>query len=265
MLLVPGNHERARVSHPLLAIEDGLHVFERPGTVIVTRRGVRAAFFGVPYTQDVRRRFVALVDEARGRVISAVGCDTDSANDSAIGPADVRVLCVHHCVEGATCGPGDFTFRRGPDVIRRRDLPADVVATLSGHIHRHQVLPVANRGPLIYAGSVERTSFAEASETKGFVVLDLTRDGLGAVAFHPLPARPMATVDVRFSDPDPAVVAAHLSASLAATPEDAVVRVRVEGSWPSSLSAATLRRLAGARKMTLVSSRHGGECAAAIT
>jgi hypothetical protein len=40
--------------------------------------------------------------------------------------ADVKLLCLHHCVEGATCGPGDFTFRDEPDVIPRSALPRDV-------------------------------------------------------------------------------------------------------------------------------------------
>jgi hypothetical protein len=36
---------------------------------------------------------------------------------------DIRVLCLYQCIEGATCGPGSFTFRFGPDVIRTADLP----------------------------------------------------------------------------------------------------------------------------------------------
>lgn len=128
----------------------------------------------------------------------------------------------------------------------------DVAVTLSGHIHRHQVLDSGDRGPVVYAGSVERTSFAEAAETKGFVVLELTREGLGAMAFHPLPARPMQRLAVTFASQDPDAVEAQLSATLATTAPDAVVQLRVEGELPASLSAATLRRLGGDRNVTLI-------------
>lgn len=175
VLLVPGNHERSRMPYPLLALHDGLHLFDRPRSVVLEARGVRVAFIGFPYTWEIRRRFRETLAAARDETTAA----------------DVHVLCFHQCVEGATCGPGNFTFRAGDDVIRAADLPRDVAVTLSGHIHRHQVLRLADRPPVIYAGSVERTSFAEAGETKGFVVVDLTRTGLGGFEFRPLLARPM--------------------------------------------------------------------------
>jgi DNA repair exonuclease SbcCD nuclease subunit len=159
----------------------------------------------------------------------------------------VRVLCLHHCIEGATCGPGNFTFRFGPDVIRRSDLPADVAVTLSGHIHHQQILCPEGRPPVIYAGSVERTSFAEATETKGFVVLELTGAGLGSFEFRPLSARPMVTRTVSFAGTDAAAVQARLRAAIASTPADAVVQLRVSGEVPAALTAAALRAVAGAR------------------
>jgi DNA repair exonuclease SbcCD nuclease subunit len=141
-----------------------------------------------------------------------------SGDDSA---ADIRVLCLHQCIEGATCGPGNFTFRFGADVIRTADLPEDVAVTLSGHIHRHQVLQPAGRPPVVYAGSSERTSFAEAPETKGFVILQLTRSGLASFEFRPLPARPMVTRRVFFGDADAREVYARLTAAIESTPDDA--------------------------------------------
>lgn len=246
VLLVPGNHERSRISHPLLAIADDLHVFDRPRTLTLERRGVRVAFSGFPYTRNIRQAFTAVLTQAR----------RDCGDEPAA--ADVRVLCMHHCIEGATCGPGNFVFRTGADVIRRKDLPGDVAVTLSGHIHRHQVLRAdapngrtRGQGPVIYAGSVERTSFAEAAETKGFVTLELTRDGLGAFAFHALPARPMVIVTVSRTRGETMPIEQQLAAALATTPADAVVQLRWEGDDPLPVSAATLRELAGARNVTL--------------
>jgi DNA repair protein SbcD/Mre11 len=235
VLLVPGNHERGRIPYPLLAVHEGLHVFDRPRTVVLAAGGVRVAFIGFPYTHDIRRRFP--------QVLAAASRPSTTA--------DVRVLCLHHCVEGATCGPGTFTFRFGADVIRTADLPANVAVTLSGHIHRHQILRPATRPPVIYAGSVERTSFAEAPETKGFVVLRLTPSGLGSFEFRPLPARPMVARTVRCDDADPMEAHARVAAAIESTPHDAVVRLRVTGAMPATITAAALRAMAGARTVSL--------------
>jgi DNA repair protein SbcD/Mre11 len=235
VLLVPGNHERARLPYPLLALHEDLHVFDRPRTVLVEARGIRAAFIGFPYTGDVRRRFSRLVADATRETPAA----------------DVRVLCIHQCVENATCGPDNFTFRSGADVIRTVDLPNDVAVILSGHIHRHQVLRPAGRPPVIYAGSVERTSFAEAAETKGYVVLQLTRSGLGPFEFRPLPARPMVKRAITFAGVDTIEARARLAAAIDSTPDDAVVQLRVTGAIPPMLTAATLRAIGGARNVTL--------------
>jgi exonuclease SbcD len=234
VLLVPGNHERGRMPYPLLALHDGLHVFDRPRSVLLEARGLRVAFIGFPYARGVRHRF--------REVLAAATRDASSA--------DVRVLCFHQCVEGATCGPGNFTFRDGDDVIRAADLPPDVAVTLSGHIHRHQVLRPANRSPVIYAGSVERTSFAEAPETKGFVVLGLTRSGLDGLEFRPLPARPMVIRALSF-DADGSEAYGRVRAAIDSTPGDAVVQLRVTGRVPEVLSAETLRRMAGERNVTV--------------
>ena len=91
--------------------------------------------------------------------------------------ADLRLLCLHQTVEGAQVGPADFTFRRGPDVIAGRSIPPGFAAVLAGHIHRHQVLDhdldgVPFAAPVFYPGALERTSFAERAEPKGYLVLD---------------------------------------------------------------------------------------------
>lgn len=235
VLLVPGNHERGRLPHPLLAIDEGLHIFDRPRTVVLEVRGVRAAFTGFPYVSDIRRRFAKTLAEARRDM----------------PPADVRVLCIHQCVEGATCGPGDFTFRFGPDVIRGADLPRDAAVTLSGHIHRHQVLRPAGRAPVVYAGSIERTSFAEAPETKGYVVVELTRSGLAGFEFRPLPARPMIARAIAFGAEDAGEAHARVAAAIDSTPADAVVQLRLSGPVPPTLTARALREMSGARNVTV--------------
>ena len=239
VLLVPGNHERGRISHPLLALHPNLHVFDRPRTVTLAARGLRVAFAGFPHAGQVRARFAGLLAAAR----------------QGEGEADVRVLCVHQCVEGATCGPGDFTFRDGDDVIRADELPRDVAVVLCGHVHRHQVLRARNGPEVVYAGSVERTSFAEAGEEKGVVRVDLSPGGVAALDFRPLPARPMAVRRLSFAGVAAARMRSHLAEVLETTPPDAVVQLRVQGDLPPGagalLGAASLRELGGGRHVAL--------------
>jgi exonuclease SbcD len=174
VLLLPGNHERGQLPHPLLALHPNLHVFAGPRTVALEAGGVRVAFTGFPHAPDVRARFGALL----------------AAATAGAPAADVRLLCLHQCVEGATCGPADFTFREGPDVVPRAELPRDVAAVLCGHVHRHQVLHAPGLPPVIYSGSTERTSSAEAGEAKGVVLLWLSADGLERWQFRPLSDSP---------------------------------------------------------------------------
>jgi len=243
VLLVPGNHERGRVSHPLLALHPNLHVFDRPRTIALAARGLRVAFAGFPYASQVRTRFAGLLASAR----------------HGEGLTDVRVLCLHQCVEGASCGPGDFTFRDGDDVVRAADLPRDFAVVLSGHIHRHQVLPARGGPRVVYAGSVERTSFAEAGETKGGVLLDLSPGGVATLEFRPLPARPMMVRSLSFRGLGVERIRSHLARVIEATPPDAVVQLRLEGDLPPGaaplLGAAALRELAGGRHVALARPR----------
>lgn len=236
VLLIPGNHERARMPYPLLAMHERLHVFDRPRNIVLTARGVRVAFVGFPYTSGVRERFR----------------EQFAAATADLPATDIRVLCLHQCVEGATCGPGNFTFRFGSDVIRLADLPRDLAVTLCGHIHRHQVLRPDGHAPIVYAGSTERTSFAEASETKGTVIVELASSGVEQLEFKALPTRPMVTCAIKIDQGSPSATSdARIAAAIAATPADAVVQLRIDGEIPQTLSAARLGALAGERTVTL--------------
>jgi exonuclease SbcD len=239
VLLLPGNHERSAVPHPILAAHPRLHVFERPSTFVIEGSGLRVAFAGFPYARNVRRAFPALL----------------AATGYGRAEADARVLCLHQCLEGATCGPPPgFTFRDGDDVVRASDLPDDVAVVLCGHIHRHQVLRRDVRGkrlpaPVVYAGSVERTSFAERDEVKGWVMATLEAGGRGGrlatCEFHPLPARPMRVHRVADGSRVEGLER-EIAAVLAAVPPDVVLQVRV----PAALAGAPVLRAERLRALT---------------
>lgn len=231
---VPGNHERSGVPRGLLLSHPGIRVFDRPRTFVVRRGGLDVALSGFPYAPRVRDDFDSL--------LAATG-HRDAA-------ADVRLLCLHQAVEGATVGPNGFVFRNGEDVLRGRDVPAGFAAVLSGHIHRSQVLvrDLAGRrlaSPVLYPGSTDRTSFAERHEPKGTLVLRLSSDGAAgsggtaAWEFRELPVRPMVDLEIDPSGPAPSF-AQRLRESLARLDPRSVVRIRL--SAPPQPEALPLLR-----------------------
>ena len=240
VLLVPGNHERSCLPYPLLAAHAHLHLFDRPRTFVVAIKGMTVVAAGFPCERTgVAGAFSALVDAA------------------AAGPGDVRLLCVHQAFEGAVVGPAGFVFRPGPDVVSGRSIPRGFAAVVAGHIHRHQVLvrDLAGRplaAPVVYPGSIERTSFVERDERKGYLIVELApdRERGGRIVsweFRELPARPMHIVTLAAAGRGARALEDALAARLAALPADAVVQVRIDGEpapgGGEALRAGALRRL----------------------
>lgn len=244
VFVVPGNHERGRIPQIRFAQHPRIHLFDRPRTFVADVRGRRIALAGFPSERhDVRTRFTDLVAATRWQTLRA----------------DARLLVLHQCVEGAVVGPTDFTFTTAADVVRARDIPIGFSAVLSGHIHRHQVLTRDLRGgpiaaPVLYPGSIERTSIAEAAEQKGFMTVDIlcgdTGDSCPVIGwtFHPLPARPLIRRDIAAEAGRPEALEAAVRAAIAEAPVDAVLTIRVAGAVSASagraLSAEAIRRLA---------------------
>jgi DNA repair protein SbcD/Mre11 len=238
VFVVPGNHERSLIPHSRFVRHPLLHVFDRPRTFTADVRGTTVALAGFPYQRrGVRAHFAELLEQTRWRDAGAA----------------LSVLCLHHCVEGATVGPGNFTFTRAPDVIRGRDIPCGVAAVLSGHIHRHQVLTrdLAGRSlaaPVLYPGALERTSFAESGEAKGFMIVRLSPGGDVSWTFQPLPTRPMLVRELDGAALRGRELDAALQHVIAATPPDAVLRIRLSGDVAAAdlrlLSATHLRAIA---------------------
>ncbi len=211
IFIVPGNHERSVLPASLFLSHRHVHVFDRPRTFSLQIGETTVAFSGFPNERDeIRRRFGQLVEQTRWRET----------------PATLRLLCMHQTVEGATVGPADFTFRHGPDVIPMRALPNGFDGVLSGHVHRHQIL-TGYHPPVVYPGSIERTSFAEKDEVKGFLELsiDPSRDSRIETIFRPLPTRPM--VDIVLHDGlDRSTLYAYIASKVGALDRDAIVRLK---------------------------------------
>lgn len=244
VFVVPGNHERSRLPFPLLQRHPFLHVFDEPRTFVQTIAGWRVALAGFPFARVVGGR--------------AFARHLDATAWSAV-EADVRLLCLHQAVEGARVGVHDYRFRRGPEVVPVEGIPRGFAAVLSGHIHRHQVLAVDEHGrrlaaPVLYPGSVERTSFQERTEAKGYLVLDVTPDGDGGrlrrVRFVRLPTRPMVVRSLDVADADRETLEGRIARALEGVPDEALLRLEPRGvprpQALCALHASNLRRLAPA-------------------
>ncbi|HJU76045.1 MAG TPA: metallophosphoesterase [Gemmatimonadaceae bacterium] len=234
VFIVPGNHERSRLPHLRFASHPHIHIFGSPRTFVTEVRGMRVALTGFPYERrDVRVRFTEVLEQTAWRRESAA----------------LRLLCMHHCVERATVGPGNYTFTTAPDVIRLRQIPSDFAAVLSGHIHRHQVI-TADLGdrpiesPVLYPGSIERTSVAEIGEPKGFMVVHIEGSGV-RWQFRELPARPMIRKELAVQGIDATRLASIVEEIIAGIPRNAVLSIRLEGQLTQSqwqaVSATRLR------------------------
>jgi exonuclease SbcD len=240
--VVPGNHERSRIPPHLWTAHPSIHIFDEPRTYLLPLPLGVLALSGFPFHRQGRDRFQELMGQTGYNGVAADG----------------HLLCIHQAVEGAEVGVHNYTFRHGPQVVRGRDIPEGFTAVLSGHIHRAQMLthdlagtPLA--APVIYPGSVDRTSFVEREEEKCYVRLTLSLPDEGGpavaeVSFVPLPTRPMINLvldDDQLRGESPT---ACLQRTLAALDENAVVRVQARGSrWTQvlqTMSAETLRELA---------------------
>jgi hypothetical protein len=116
IFIVPGNHERSRIPYDMLALHPRIFVFDRPRTFVENVNGTTVALAGFPYWRNkVRTEFP--------RILEATEWHTKSA--------DVNLLCVHHCFEGAIVGPHNYVFRYGSDVIRLEDVPIQFAAVLT--------------------------------------------------------------------------------------------------------------------------------------
>ncbi|MBI4317016.1 MAG: DNA repair exonuclease [Chloroflexi bacterium] len=235
LILVPGNHERGNLPSSLWLSAPNVYVLDRPRTFHVEAPGATLAISGFPFVRDgIRRRFRQLLAE------------TDWASSS----APVKLLCIHQAVEGAQVGPSSYTFRSGDDVVKMAEIPRGFVAVLAGHIHRKQILGQRrSETPVIYPGSIERTSFAEKEEPKGFFEITLAADEAGEwhlqrADFHELPSRPMVDLEIDAASMQSALKT-YLIERIASLDENAIVRLRCKGSPAESvgklLTASFLR------------------------
>jgi DNA repair exonuclease SbcCD nuclease subunit len=242
--LVPGNHERSAIPHRHLGEHPQIHIFNKPRSFRLQKHNITLALAGFPFVrQGIRHNFSSLIAQTGYQRVKA----------------DIHLLCIHQAVEGASVGPVGYTFRRTSDVINPAEIPNDFSAVLAGHIHRHQVLTTNLNGnktlhaPVFYPGSIDRISFAEKNDKKGYLIIEfklgVSKGGiLRQSQFHMLPVRPMIQINLHASRMNNVQLRSWIETRLSVLPEDSIVKLKIYDSVSSQamkvLNAAALRALA---------------------
>ncbi len=237
--IVPGNHERSFIQTGIFGAHPNIYIFDSPKSFVLNAKGKSILLAGFPFIRgDIRSRFLEVLNQTGWQNVKA----------------DYKFVCVHHCVEGATVGVQNFTFKYREDTIKINEIPNEFTALLSGHIHRAQMLEHDLYGntvdtPVIYPGSIERTAFAERLETKGFYELILDDNSSEwKYNFIKLPARPMHELKLRTNNITLDNVINYLKVEISKLDADSIVRIIPEGENVASviklLTAQTLRDIA---------------------
>jgi DNA repair exonuclease SbcCD nuclease subunit len=232
-ILVPGNHERAQLPLSILLNTKNILIFDKPRTFTFTKNKTTIQIHGFPFVRDT-------IKEHFGSIIH--GLMTNSSSE------DIHILCMHQIVKSARLER--YVFSHGENVIPHKMIPLDLDLIVSGHIHRAQIVQI--RGllktvPVIYPGSVERTSFQEKNEDKGFYVLECDKRNstfTWNADFHTLPTRAMITLDLDLINTDIEDVLHYLNEKIAVMDNNAILRlISHKPEIRERLTASSLREI----------------------
>lgn len=171
-VVIPGNHDRSHLPPTLLStFFKYCNFLNRITEVDLGDLSV----IGVPYEGKTPKTTFARIRRKAQK----------------LGNKPIIVLC-HQLFDGAVYGPQQFRFANREDVLQESILPDHVRLVVTGHIHRAQALQ-ANR--VAYPGSLERTSFAEAIEPKGYLAIEINSDTV-SVEFREVTTFPMDVLEI---------------------------------------------------------------------
>lgn len=228
--IVPGNHERSNIPQSLLETHPNIKIFSTAKTFIHESDGLLIALAGFPYYRNgIRKEFTEIIKQTNLLT-------TD---------VDLRFLCMHHIMEGAFAGIQHYIFRNGDDVIKSAEIPANIDAVLSGHIHTKEIMRYDTSGrplavPVFYPGSTERTSFAEREEIKGYFILTLsadpfTKETSKTSRFVKLDTRPMIELEILMNDMSVEELKQILIGKIKTLSPESIIRLKPQGTIPKHL------------------------------
>jgi DNA repair exonuclease SbcCD nuclease subunit len=111
-------------------------------------------------------------------------------------PQKSFVVLSHQLFDGAEFGPHQYIFKNRKDTLFTQMFPENAKLFISGHIHRSQKL---QNDRVLYTGSTERTSFMEAIEPKGCLIIEIEKN-FKKVEFVDLPSESMEVKEVNINN-----------------------------------------------------------------
>lgn len=248
LVIIPGNHDSPKMKGRAHALElfdilgssdsgtDIIHVYDTWDCHVITDlNGNRLIIQSAPmiYSSDVKEEYDVkdAIETEYARRLEELQVKTADLKNMY---GDVPVIFVgHFCVEGADIPEG---FDE-PIVRLWRMMKTGAAYYALGHLHKHQeILP-----NIVYSGNLERVSFAEKNDPKGFqfVTIDGETGVLASSEFVEVPVRKMEWRDVTI--PDGADPMETLTEALSGDFDGAIVKVNVK--TPVDVSAQDVRRL----------------------
>ena len=233
----PGNLIRSQLMEHLRSVHNlGVRIFAVSGDHDTPRSSDEGASPLSVYGNSGYVRFFDNTSEFKsskftveGTRIDIVGLSRNPLMDAARDPlgevkphfdGDIRILLTHYPVEGFV------GYSRNDPLIRLSSIPMDCQLVGVGHFHSYQTKQLRNTS-IIYPGSTERASFQEEKEQKGFVWLELDRDGIVSKEHIRTTARQYKTIEAPFPVEAPIeslkkLLDEHVN-------PDVVVRLRLKG------------------------------------
>ena len=179
--------------------------------------------------QFIEERYVTYVQRRADEIAEEDLGECADGTEHPLSPDVPTVLAGHVTLQGAELAGSERTSIIANDpkftVGQLAVSPIDYVAL--GHIHRAQNRNPEGHPPVVYSGSIERVTFKERDEDKGFYRVDVDPEAepRTEVTFVRTEARPFVALQVDVRDAE-APTEQILDAIASADVTDAIVRVR---------------------------------------
>ncbi len=218
IMIIPGNHERSLLPQSILTSHPNIIIHDKAGISNFKLKGKNIQITGMPFIRTNKNG--ESLDHHFQKSLESLQSDIDSS--------EIKLLALHQAIVGSKVGPADYTFRKGYEVLSKEAIPHHYDAILCGHIHRHQILYKTlnnSKIPIIFPGSIERTSFAEKDEQKGFMLLNIDQKNTITYRFEHLYARPMFDMKINPIFYDERSFIIWMTKKISKYPDDAILRI----------------------------------------
>ncbi|WP_457652802.1 metallophosphoesterase family protein [Rhodocaloribacter sp.] len=257
IVMITGNHDhpvsfgKASALDIFSFVRGDVHVFRRPDWQAIPTKSGPVQILALPWPirsvllsrEEHRKKspaeIRAFIEEKYVELLDLMTREID--------PALPTVLAAHLTVQGAEMAGSERTslIEHEPKFTVGQLARPGIDYVALGHIHRPQDRNEGHTPPVVYPGSIERISFKEWEEKKGFVLVEIEGEGderTTTYTFVETPARRFVNVHVdarEAPDPTEAVLAAIAEQDVA----DAIVRVRyhIEENQAALVDAQRIR------------------------